>query len=101
MGQLGKDYVEIGRGYEKVSENYSRPYLLGVNTLDNEKPFVIASGDHHSDFGATKLSVEELVSEKWNKHIKLCNSEKFIDNLKTALKNKEVFPQKFILELIK
>ena len=101
MGQLGKDYFEIGRGYKKVSENYSRPYLFGVNVLDNKKPFVVASGSHHSDFGATKLSVDELISGKWDEHIVICNSAKFIENLKKAMINKEMFPQKFILELIK
>jgi len=101
MAALGKDYFEISRGFEKISENYSRPYLIGVNINDLAKPFLIASGDHHSDMGAIKLSSDELLSGKWNEHIKLSNSEKFIENLKIAIKNKEEFPQKFILEMIK
>jgi len=101
MSRLGEKYFELGRGYENFSENYSRPYLLGVNINNKEKPFVIAMGNHHSDMGATKLSVDELVSGKWDEHIRFSNSEKFVESLKKALKNNEEFPQKFILELIK
>jgi len=101
MGILGKDYFELGRGYEEVSENYSRPYILGVNVNNKDKPFIVAMGDHHSDIGAIKLSLDELISGKWDEHIKFSNSEKFIENLKITIENKEKFPQKFILELVK
>ncbi|NER17553.1 hypothetical protein [Spongiivirga citrea] len=100
-GILGKEYFELGRGNRKVSENYLRPYILGFNINNKQKPFVVAMGDNHSDTVATKLSIAELVSGKWDEHIRLSNSEKFVESLKKALKNKEEFPQKFILELIK
>jgi len=100
-GKLGKEYFELGRGNKKISENYLCPYILGININDIQKPFVVAMGSHHSDSGAIKLSIDELVSGKWDEHIRLSNSEKFIEQLRIALKNKEEFPQKFILELIK
>lgn len=81
MGNLGKDYFELGRGYEKISKHYSRPYVLGVNINHKEKPFIVAMGDHHSDIGAIKLSVDELVSGKFDEHIKFSNSDNFIENL--------------------
>lgn len=101
VGQLGKDYCELSRGYEKVTESYSRPYILGVNILDKEKPFVFAVGDHHSDSFAAKLGADEVVSGHWDKQIILSNSENFIKNLKTAIKSNEEFPQRFLLDVIK
>ena len=84
-----------------VLKNYLCPYILGININDKEKPFVVAMGDNHSDIGVSKLSVDELISGKWDEHIEFSNSKKFIESLKKALKDKEEFPQKFILELIK
>lgn len=57
-------------------------YILGINIKNIQKPFVIAMGSHHSDTRAIKLSIDELVSGKWDEHIRFSNSERFIERLK-------------------
>jgi len=100
MASLGKRFVEIGRGYEKISENYKRPYLIGVDITDKEKPFVVAIGDIHSDFAACVISTEELISGKWDGHINLSNCKGLVEKLKIAVRVGEAFPQKCILDLV-
>ena len=100
MAKLGDRFTEIGRGYEKVSDNYKRPYVLGVDINDKEKPFVVASGDHHSDSGAALISVDELLSDKWKIHIQKSNCSEFVDQLRKSVENGEKFPQTVILEKV-
>lgn len=100
MGTLGSKYYEISRGYEKISSSYYRPYILGVNINEQEKPFIIAVGDHHSDMGAVELSVLELVSNKYEKDIIKSNSKEFVSKLKFAINKGESFPQSFIINMV-
>lgn len=100
MATLGSKYYEIGRGHEKISEIYSLPYIIGVDITERDKPFVVAVGDHHPDIGASKVSVKELISGKWDEHIALSNCVEFVEKLKRAMDEGETFPQQFILELI-
>ena len=64
------------------------------------KPFVCATGDFHSDFGAILITGEELISRKWGKHVSKSNCEGFVDELRKAINENESFPQQFILDLI-
>jgi hypothetical protein len=96
MAKLGEKYFEIGRGYEFVSPNYKRPYIIGVDIKETTKPFVLASGDNHSDSGAIAVSVEELLSGKWKDHISKSNCTEFVDSLKQALDSGESFPPMFL-----
>ena len=100
MATLGSKYYEISRGYEKVSNSYHRPYILGVNINEPDKPFIIAIGDHHSDMGTLAVSVMELISGKYDEEIIKSNGEKFVNNLKIAFTNGESFPQRFILNMV-
>lgn len=100
MATLGSKYYEISRGYEKVSSSYYRPYILGVNINEPDKPFIIAVGDHHSDKGAVIVSALELISGKYDEDIIKSNGEKFVSKLKIAFANGEPFPQRFILKMV-
>ncbi len=100
MGTLGNRFHEIGRGYEIVSSQYKRPYIIGVDINENDKPFVLASGDHHSDLGATTVSVEDLLSEKWEEHISKSNCAEFVIELRRAISSGESFPPKFLIEIV-
>ena len=100
MARLGERFTEIGRGYEKVTEDYKRPYILGVDFNDKEKPFVVASGDYHSDFVAALISIVVLLSEKWKDHITKSNCAEFVNGLSKAIESGEQFPQKIIIEKV-
>ncbi|MFA8434279.1 MAG: hypothetical protein ACEPOZ_07160 [Marinifilaceae bacterium] len=100
MASLGERFTEIGRGYEKVTENYERPYILGVDINDKENPFIVASGDHPSDSGAALISIEELFSEQWKEHIQKSNSTEFVNELREAVERGEQFPQNIILDKV-
>lgn len=100
MALLGKKYSELGRGYEQKSEFYKCPYVIGVDVTAKEKPYVVAMGAHHSDNAGSLISQEELISGKWDNHIKKSNCQEFVAQLKIAIKNQEPFPQQFLLELV-
>ena len=100
MATLGSKYYEISRGYEKVTDYYQRPYILGVDVNNLNKPFVIAVGDHHSDMATLKVSVLELISSKYERDIIKSNGKEFVNKLKFALNNGESFPQSFIMNMI-
>ncbi len=100
MARLGTRFTEIGRGYDKVTENYERPYILGVDINDKEKPFIVASGDHHSDSCATLVSVDELLSDRWKSHIQKSNCSDFVERLRESIEHGELFPQNIILEKV-
>jgi hypothetical protein len=100
MGALSERFTEIGRGYERKSENYECPYILGVDINEKEKPFIVASGAHHSDCGAALISVDELLSDRWKELIKKANCSDFVEGLKKSIENGEKFPQAIILEII-
>ncbi len=97
MGTLGNRFMKLGRGYEKVSDNYKRPYILGVDITDIDKPFVLASGNHHSDMGAITVSFENLLSDKWEEHILKSNCSEFITELRQAISFGESFTPKFLI----
>ena len=100
MSKLGNRFYEIGKGYEVVSTQYKRPYIIGVDINDKEKPFLLTSGDHHSDLGAITVSLEELLSEKWKEHILKSNCIGFINELKKAIDSGESFPPKFLVKRV-
>jgi hypothetical protein len=100
MAKLGSRFYEINRGYKKISDTYARPYLIGVDILEREKPFVVAMGDRHSDSSAILISIDELLSGRWDEHIVLSNSIEFVKELKRAVNEGEPFPQKFIRDLV-
>lgn len=47
MGTLGNRFYELDRGYEVISNQYRKPYIIGVDINNLDKPFVLASGEHH------------------------------------------------------
>ena len=101
MSKLGNRFYEIGRGYEVVSKVYKRPYIIGVDINDLNKPFILASGDHHSDFGAITVGLEEILSEKWEDHISKSNCKGFIVKLRKAIHSGESFPPLFLREKVR
>lgn len=101
MSKLGDRFFEIGRGYKTISDGYKRPYILGVDINDNEKPFIVAMGDAHYDFAACVISVDELLSDKWSEHIQISNCKEFVEKLKIAIEKGESFPQRFIIDLVR
>ncbi|ADR21937.1 hypothetical protein MATR_04290 [Marivirga tractuosa] len=100
MGSLDKRYYEIGRKYEKVSENYRRPYILGVDINETEKPFIMVAGDHHSDIGVKVVSLEELFSGKLDTHIAKAGCIDFVNRLKNSISAGESFPPRFLKNLV-
>ena len=100
MATLGERFFELGSGYEVITESYSRPYLLGVDISEVSQPFVLASGDHHSDMNAVTISLDELLSGKWDEHIAKAQCTSFIHALKQAINQGESFPPKFLKDLV-
>ncbi|WP_439185781.1 hypothetical protein [Carboxylicivirga taeanensis] len=100
MATLSERFIEIGRGYERKSENYKCPHILGVDIKEKEKPFIVASGDHHSDCGAALISIDELLSDRWKEHIKKANCSDFVEQLRKSVENGEKFPQNIIVEIV-
>jgi hypothetical protein len=100
MAQLGEKYFEISRGYEQKSKHYKCPYITGVNIFEKEKPFIVAMGSFHADVAVLTISQEELISGKWDNHILKSNCIEFVKKLNLAIRAKEAFPQKFILDMI-
>jgi len=98
--KIYKNFYEINRGYEQKTKKYKCPYILGVDIDAKEKQFLVAMGAHHSDTAANEISIEELVSNKWEEHIKKSNCQDFIKQLKLSIKKGEKFPQQFILNLL-
>jgi hypothetical protein len=99
MARLGEKYYELGRGYEQVSDSYKRPYLLGVDLTNKEKPFVIAQGDHHSDSVAIQLDIKELLSDKWIEILQKANCSEFRQALEIESQGGTVYPSKLFDEI--
>ena len=100
MARLGEKYYEIGRGYEHISDAYKRPYLLGVDVTDKQKPFVVAQGDHHSDTFACQLSIVELLSDKWVGHLRKANCLAFRQTLEVESRKGSVYPTQLFNKII-
>lgn len=99
MARLGEKYYELGRGYEQVSDSYKRPYLLGIDLTNKEKPFVIAQGDHHSDTFAIQLDIKELLSDKWIETLQKANCFEFRQTLEIESRGGTVYPNKLFDEV--